>query len=238
MDHGGKKRAIRAVVFDAVGTLIQPMPAAAEVYAAVGRQFGSALSAAEIRPRFAAAWSREEHLDRMADWKTSEERERQRWQRVVATVLDDVSDGEACFRRLYEHFSQPSAWRCDPDAAPVLTELMRRGYQGGVASNNDGRLRQVVAGLPELAGLPLIVISSEVGWRKPAAEFFTETCRRAGCAPEQMLYVGDDPVNDREGAARAGLKSVLFAPNVATDLTGMTGISRLTELLEIPGLLA
>src|SRR4051794_29016008 len=38
---------IRAVVFDAVGTLIHPEPSAAAVYTAFGRQFGSCLGREE-----------------------------------------------------------------------------------------------------------------------------------------------------------------------------------------------
>ena len=47
---------IAAVVFDAVGTLIEPAPPAAEVYAAVGRKYGSRLSVPEVAPRFRAAF--------------------------------------------------------------------------------------------------------------------------------------------------------------------------------------
>ena len=37
----------RAVFFDAVGTLLHPDPSAAEVYAGVGRRYGSRLSVSE-----------------------------------------------------------------------------------------------------------------------------------------------------------------------------------------------
>ena len=53
---------IQAVVFDAVGTLLHPDPAAGEAYAVVGRRLGSQLSLAEITRRFAVAFAREEEL--------------------------------------------------------------------------------------------------------------------------------------------------------------------------------
>src|SRR5262249_48947903 len=159
--------------FDAVGTLIHPQPSAADVYAAIGTRFGSRLSRAEISSRFRAAFAHEEEIDQRAGFRTSEEREVERWRRIVTSVLYDASDPEACFQELFTHFARPEAWHCDPDAAEVSSELQKRGITLGMASNYDERLRRVVEGLPELRLLTQhIVISSEVGWRKPAAPFF------------------------------------------------------------------
>src|SRR5438132_1602800 len=97
--------AIRAVFFDAVGTLIYPEPNAADVYTAVGRRYGSRLTTEVIAPRFRSAFQAEEALDLRNDLRTYEAREVLRWRRIVAAVLDDVSDAEACFRELFEHFS-------------------------------------------------------------------------------------------------------------------------------------
>ena len=54
---------LRAIAFDAVGTLIHPAPPAWEVYAAFGRQFGSHHPAEVVRSRFLAAFAREESAD-------------------------------------------------------------------------------------------------------------------------------------------------------------------------------
>ncbi len=56
--------AIRAVFFDAVGTLIHPEPSAAKVYGEIGRRFGSRYSAAAIATRFVAAFRKQEDFDR------------------------------------------------------------------------------------------------------------------------------------------------------------------------------
>jgi putative hydrolase of the HAD superfamily len=200
---------VRAVFFDAVGTLIHPEPPAAAAYAGVARALGSRLTEAEIATRFRTAFSRQEALDRSGGWRTSEERERRRWRAIVSEVLDDVCDAERCFQDLFTHFARPVAWRCDPGAAEVLTELDRRGCAVGLASNYDGRLHTVVAGFPELRPLRHVVISSEVGWRKPSPQFFGALCALAGLPPAQVLHVGDDRVNDYEGALAAGLRALL-----------------------------
>ena len=66
---------IRAIYFDAVGTLIHPEPAAHRVYSEAGRRHGSLLSPEEIRVRFGHAFRRQEEADRTSGWRTSEARE-------------------------------------------------------------------------------------------------------------------------------------------------------------------
>src|SRR5262249_34992258 len=139
--------AAQTIVFDAVGTLIHPDPAAPAVYAAVGGRFGSRLTVPEIAARFRTAFRLDEERDRSAGWRTSEEREFIRWRNIVSAVLDDVRDTEACFHELFDHFSRPTAWRFAPDAADTLRGLATQGYRLALASNYDGRLRRVAAGL-------------------------------------------------------------------------------------------
>lgn len=203
---------VRAVYFDAVGTLIHPDPPAPVVYAEAGRRHGSRLSVPEVARRFRDAFRRQEELDRQTGWRTSEAREEARWCAIVGEVLDDAADPEACFRELFAHFSRPEGWRLGSAAGAVVTQLYQRGYRLGIASNYDERLRTVVAGLPSLAACQHLVISAEVGWRKPAAEFYAALCQRAGLTPGQVLLVGDDRCNDYDGARAAGLRAVLLDP--------------------------
>src|SRR5437588_873618 len=70
---------IKAVFFDAVGTLLHPEPAAAVVYADAARRFGSSLSPAVVARRFALAFAREDELDRAGGLRTGEERGGGRW---------------------------------------------------------------------------------------------------------------------------------------------------------------
>jgi putative hydrolase of the HAD superfamily len=216
------KAHIRAIFFDAVGTLIHPDPAPAVVYAEVGRRFGSRYTVEAIQGRFGSAFEREEAADRAGNLRTSEERERRRWRNIVGSVLDDVTDAESCFQELYEHFARPQAWRLEPDAAALIQQLAGRGYCLGLASNYDRRLHAVAAGFPTLRLLPHVVISSEIGWRKPARQFFAVVCQTAAVPVNEILYVGDDPVNDYEGATAAGLHALLLdAKGKHSSFTGL-----------------
>ncbi len=226
---------VRAVFFDAVGTVIHPEPPAPQVYHAAGRRFGSRLPLEEIRRRFRSAFQQEERRDQAAGLRTSEERERDRWRTIVAFVLDDVVDPEACFAELFEHFSRPKAWRCEPGTAETLRQLEARGLVLGLASNYDCRLRRVAAGLEALRPVRHLVISSEIGWRKPAAEFFMALCRNVGLPPEQVLLVGDDIANDYDGARAAGLQALLFDPQSSATAECFRRVTHLGELLTMPG---
>jgi putative hydrolase of the HAD superfamily len=219
---------VRAVAFDAVGTLITPDPPVQLVYFDVGRRHGSHLSVETIRGRFRDAFRAEEERDRTAGWRTGPDRELDRWRRIVSTVLDDVNDTEGCFRELWDHFARPTAWRCLPDVGPVIAELSRRGLVVGLASNFDGRLRDVAAGLPELRPVGPIVVSAEVGRRKPAAEFFAAVVHGFDCAPGEVLLVGDDFENDYVGATAAGLKALFLGH---TERAGVVNIAQLRDLM-------
>jgi putative hydrolase of the HAD superfamily len=69
----------------------------------------------------------------------------------------------------------------------------------------------VVRGHPELecCSEPLVV-SSEVGFRKPHPAFYQAACASLRVPPERVLCIGDDLENDVEGAWRAGLNGLLL----------------------------
>lgn len=57
-----------------------------------------------------------------------------------------------------------------------------------------------------------IVVSQEVGWRKPSAKIFNETLKRLHMKPAQTIFVGDSPLEDIKGAKNVGMKTV-FIPS-------------------------
>jgi putative hydrolase of the HAD superfamily len=225
---------IRAVFFDAVGTLLHPDPPAADVYAAVGCRHGSRLGVGVVESRFAQAFHSQDHFDARDEYRTSEDRELRRWRTIVAEVLDDVPDAQRCFAELHAHFAEPSAWRCAARTGAALEALAARGFLVGIASNFDHRLRRLVAEIPDLHAVARVVISTEVGWRKPAAEFFAAVVSAASLPPEQILFVGDDWENDYVGALAAGLRPILFG----AQRKGSPDTQHTADLSELLGLLA
>jgi len=56
-----------------------------------------------------------------------------------------------------------------------------------------------------------IVVSHDVGWRKPHRRIFTEVLERLHVNAEEAVFVGDSPMEDVEGAQEAGMKSIFVA---------------------------
>ncbi|MFL5244824.1 MAG: HAD-IA family hydrolase [Gemmataceae bacterium] len=221
---------VKAIFFDAVGTLLHPDPPAVEVYVEVGHRFGSRLSASAIGANFIAAFKRQDILDFANGLATSELRETERWRAIVAQTLEDLPDSNAVFRELFAHFSRSTSWRSDPDSAVVLAELAQRGYLLGMASNFDSRLRSIIREMPALQHIRQLVISSEVGWRKPGPQFFHALCESAKLPPQDICLVGDDWTNDFQGATAAGLRP-LFLDSRKTGRAGAAVIHSLAQLL-------
>lgn len=205
-------RGIRAVFFDAVGTVLFPNPSAHHVYAEVADRHGVTADPQTLSARLWERFRAEAELDRRSGWLTSEARERERWRNVVFAAIPDASD--ALFEELFRHFAGPTAWRAPADAGPNLAALERAGLALGMGSNYDSRLRSVVHGTPELRPLrDRLVISSEVGVMKPGGAFFDAVAQAAGCDRGDILFVGDDVENDYDGATQAGMRAVLIDPN-------------------------
>ncbi|MCY2966360.1 MAG: HAD family hydrolase [Planctomycetota bacterium] len=198
---------LRWVALDAVGTVIYPDPPVRQVYFQSAKRHGSQFTEAEIEQRFRTTYVRLEE-ESTNGYQTSENLEEERWRAVVREVLSDVPDPATCFRELFDWFASPNAWRVYADVAPALALLAQLGVSTAVASNFDRRLHPVLNGLPELASIPLRVVSSEVGYRKPASEFFAALQSQTNSPADQIAMVGDSHANDVEGALRAGLRAV------------------------------
>ena len=221
---------IRAVLFDAVGTILTPRTSVAQVYFEVGSRCGSRLSIETIGQRLTEAFAIQEKLDRIARNQTCEARERQRWESIVTRVFDDIETSQ-CFEELYAEFALSSTWVANPDLPPVLEQLQQRGMVLGVASNFDHRLRTILEGMPELSALTHLVISSEIEWKKPAPQFYHRACEILDCAPEEVLFIGDDIENDYRAAREAGLQAILFDPKRLNQEA--ESISSFVELLDV-----
>ncbi len=88
-----------------------------------------------------------------------------------------------------------------------LVAALARRYRLGLVSNFDHgpTAREILARLGLAGFLSAVVISEEFGWRKPRREIFFHALEQLGLPPEEVLFVGDTPADDIDGARRAGL---------------------------------
>ncbi len=221
---------IRAVLFDAVGTLIAPSPPVAEVYRTHGAGHGAYVDEATILARFRLAL----RAGSADDGQTDEAHEQARWRGIVRHVFDELNDVEPLFQELWEHFAKPQSWRFAPHAKPLLTQVAATGCAFGVASNFDARLHHVLTGPDGLLPGVDVFVSSELGWQKPHAGFFRAIERRLGLRPAEIVLVGDDWENDMLGAESAGWKAIWLTVSArqSADSSRIPSVDSLGELCD------
>src|ERR1700722_14841511 len=111
---------IRGIVFDAVGTLIKPVPSVAEAYTAAARRQGVVLDPEEVKARFQVHFQSDKVHGEQGVLSTDDATERRRWRMIVTGVLPEVAEPDRAFDELWDHFSRPHSWQCYPDVGPVL----------------------------------------------------------------------------------------------------------------------
>jgi putative hydrolase of the HAD superfamily len=197
---------VRIVVFDVVGTLVEPQPAVAVAYQRIAARHGVERSPEEIERLFKTAWRRQEAFDAAATpaHATSRRRERERWRSIVGDVFPGAAAAEAIFSDLWDHFGDPSAWRPLGHGSDLLRQALDAGATVALASNFDERLLAIADRVEPLSLARHVFASSEIGWRKPAPEFFRCIESRLDCCPHELVLVGDDPELDIAAGRRAG----------------------------------
>jgi putative hydrolase of the HAD superfamily len=105
----------------------------------------------------------------------------------------------------------PGAFRPEPAMSRTIRRIMRVGIEWGVVTNGPPfqRDKLVALGLDRLAGC--VVISMEFGAGKPEPAIFREALRLLDASAESSIFVGDSPVNDIDGARKAGMSTAWLA---------------------------
>jgi putative hydrolase of the HAD superfamily len=199
---------IRAILFDAAGTLFFLTKTVGDHYAYVGREVGLNLDAQQLERAFHSAW--QQMPRRPAIDGPRENDDKGWWRELVGRVLDQVAaslselDRDNFFEIAYEHFAEAGVWQVYPEVPEVLEQLRRR-FQLAVVSNFDGRLRFILQHLGISNYFSHIFISSELGADKPDPEIFRRALKVMHLEASEVLHVGDDPERDWKAAKEAGL---------------------------------
>jgi len=199
---------IKAIFFDAAGTLIHLPQSVGFHYAYVGERIGLRLDASALDRAFSDCWK--QAPARPAIDGPREDDDKGWWRDLVNRVLERVSPGldeldrDAFFEGAYSHFAEPGVWDIYPEVSEVLAAL-RTQFDLAVLSNFDGRLRMILEHLGVSKFFSHVFLSSELGADKPDPEIFRRALRLSGTQPNETLHVGDDPERDWQGATEAGL---------------------------------
>ena len=200
---------LRAVSFDAAGTLIHLAEPVGVSYSMVASRFGIHATPEKLETSFRAVWKRTP-LPFSAESHISDPNEKEWWRRLVRLVFEDAgadlpSDDEydRFFEALYDHFESTGTWVADPDAHRVL-ETASGPFRCLLLSNFDARLRRILEDLGLLGFFEHQILSCEIGASKPDPVMFQKAASALRLPPDEILHVGDDPICDWEGATAAG----------------------------------
>lgn len=201
---------IRAVFFDAGGTLLRTAEPVGRTYAHLASHYGWQAEEARLEQGFRIAWKKRAAGAASAEGTLG----REGWKKILRASVEagNLPDGfpfEDYFEEVYAHFARPDAWRDFPETEGVLDGLQGRGIRTGILSNWDPRLRQVLTGFDWAEKVDPILISEEVGSEKPDPAIFRKAEQMGGWGPHECALIGDDPILDRGGAERAGWRWAL-----------------------------
>jgi putative hydrolase of the HAD superfamily len=100
------------------------------------------------------------------------------------------------------------------EGAVKLLEEVGKNYRLGLLSNFT--YGPVIRKSLEIIGIHRhfneVIVSEEVGWRKPSPVIYQDMLLRLGVAANEALFIGDSPMEDIKGALDMDIKTV-FVPS-------------------------
>ena len=233
--------ALRAVTFDAAGTLFGIAEPVGETYARVAARHGIRVPASKADDGFRRAFSTAPPLAFPGASPTRlAAHERAWWYTIVRQALGTPASSwafDACFDELYAYFATAPAWRVFPDVPDGLAALRARGLRLAVVSNFDARLDPLLQGLGVRRLVDAVVCSSHAGSAKPDPAIFATALASLGVPAPATVHVGDEPVADVHGARAAGLSAILVCRS-GTPPVLPADVPTIASLGELPALLA
>ena len=199
---------LRAVLVDAVGTVMRLREPVGETYARLAGGGDPGGAAGRVRPRVAPP---------PADGVPRSGRRRRRallsgigGGTLVATVFAAAGTAlpAGAFDRLWEHYAGADAWAAAPGAPRCCAGCASAACAPAWCRTSTTACRRCWRRSACAPLLDVVVLPADAGAAKPDPRIFHAALARLGVAPAAALYVGDDADDDIAGAAAAGLRAL------------------------------
>lgn len=210
---GAQDRPTRAVLFDALGTLVELEPPWIGLKEALGDDVDDERLVRAVKEEMAfykAHANEGRDPDSLADLRarSAEVLSRGLGREVPVHILvDSIRFGPY------------------PDAVPALRELRERGLRVICVSNWDISLREVLERCGLMEHLDGAVSSAEAAAPKPDPALLVAGCELAGCEPGEAVMVGDTPEEDAAAAQAAGMRSLLIDRDGGADIASLEEVA-------------
>lgn len=218
---------VRAVVFDLHQTLVDGGDAHRWLRLAwrhLGRDgevvLDDGVPAAELAAWLDDVWEHARAIDPRSERDLDAATHRRVFDATVATAPGTDPDLTAAL-----YATLPDALTVYEDAQPVLAGLHAAGLRSAVLSNIGFDVRPLLARDGLAPYLDAVVLSFEVGAKKPDRAIFEVVVDRLDVAPHETLMVGDS-WRDDAGAAALGIRTLLL-PRTRGPVHGLDAVRRL-----------
>jgi len=223
--------AIKAVTFDATGTLLHS-PQLGAIYAEVLSRHGVSVEAKRAGELVRQVWQEFDCTSEMGHDRFAAHPGGSRgfWRHFLDRFCAHLDAGPAspfAAAELYDRFSKAEAWKLFSDVRPALEALVAAGVELAVVSNWDERLPRLLVELDLAEHFREILCSAEVGIEKPHPGIFESTLAALGAEPGEVLHVGDSRRLDLEGAQAIGMHALLLDRNGRGDLRSLADLPKL-----------
>ena len=122
----------------------------------------------------------------------------------VFTEAPTFEDYSAFIFKYFEITAVPFA-----DTVPMLMKLRCLGYKTGLITNGYPYLQYAKVDMLGLRShFDEMMVTGDYGVHKPDRGIFDIMREKLMLSPEEIVYVGDNPINDIEGARGAGWKTM------------------------------
>jgi putative hydrolase of the HAD superfamily len=222
----------RAILFDALGTLLELAPPVPRLRSELERRHGVSVSEEEARAAMRAEISfYRTHLDQGRD-PASLARLRERCAAELRGALPAAIQARLPPpAQLVDALLGSLHFDPFPDAAPALESYRRAGLRLIVVSNWDVSLHAVLANVRLSPLLDGIITAAEAGVRKPAPGIFLQALALARVSPAEAIHVGDSLQEDIAGARAAGIEPVLVDRSGSAAVGGVRTVTSLEQPL-------
>ena len=147
------------------------------------------------------------------------------WKDVVYSTLCEEFDLAQSAQELTKQYLEkfPNFAIETPGATDVLFTLRAMNFRIGILTNGRADLqRAVVRSLGFIERVDEIIISDEIGYRKPDSRIFEAMVSALGVTKNRAIMVGDDLSADIDGASRYGIRSIAFGHSLTEQCTAST----------------
>ena len=219
---------IEAVLFDFGGTLVQPKKSWPEIRREGVRATYNFLMKSGLKQRFEDyAIVNEKVFKRYAEMEAAEERDIPdilKYRELIGELFPSLSRRKQSklASETNDAFWAVTARSQTPSrrVRVALRKLRSMGLRMAIISNhhNGKSLRGMLRSFGISQYFEVVIVSEEVGVRKPNPKIFRVCLSRLRLRRDQVIFVGDSLLYDVVGARAAGIVSVLYAEKAPDEL--------------------